>query len=497
MSTEIPAPPTGLVMIVNAAGDPDVTMEELAGLIGREPSLTTTLLRLSNSAAFGIGREIRTVQQATMLLGTRRIRNIAVSYAVRSAVDGIDPGDLDVSRFWEDSLRRAVAAMVLGRRAGYEDPSEAFTVGLVQDLGLLVMAVRWKSDSAALQKTVDMAGPDRISEERRLTDTDHPEVFAERGRAWELPSDMIDVVRLHHDDEARLEDRRTNRLLQIVRVADALADVVQTAGERQALERVRGLLAALPSREELSLEDLIEEVREEMEAASRDLDIHIGHQPSFHELMSHANETLIQMTDTYEELTCKLEQALREKEELTRRLEEKNAALRRLAATDVLTGVANRRAFTEALELELETATEQRRPVSLVMLDVDHFKRINDTWGHAAGDDVLKTVCERLEEALRPDDLLGRLGGEEFAVLLPGCGEGEARRVAERLRGQIANPPIRTRDGTEIEVTASFGGVTVDRYPAPSADGILGRSDRALYDSKESGRDRVTWRPAA
>ncbi|MGM0574755.1 MAG: sensor domain-containing diguanylate cyclase [Myxococcota bacterium] len=493
-ATDLPAPPTSLAMVVKAAGDPEVSMQQLASLIGREPSLTTTFLRMANSAAYGGGQPVRTIRQATVRLGTRCIRNIAVSYAVRTTLSGADPGELDANRFWEDSLRRGVAALVLARRAGYEDPSEAFTLGLVQDLGLLVMAVRWRDRSAELQETTDLPGPERMASERRLTGTDHPEVFVAAAREWGLPEDMVAVAGLHHDEEATLPERRSHRLLEICRAADALADVVQTSGERGAFARVRTLLAGLQSREELTLEALVEEVREEMEVASEDLDIRIGRQPTFQDLMSNANETLIQLTDTYEELTRKLEKALRDKEEMARRLEEKNEALRRLAATDMLTGVYNRRAFTQSLQLALDTASECRRPLSLVMMDVDHFKRVNDTWGHAVGDDVLKEVCRRLEGMLRPGDVVGRLGGEEFGLLLPGCGRGEGRRVAERLREAIADRPVRGRQDAELDVTASFGGVTVQRFPAPSPDQILVQSDRALYLSKDRGRNKVTWR---
>ncbi len=301
------------------------------------------------------------------------------------------------------------------------------------------------------------------------------------------------MVASHHDDAATLADRRVHRLLEICRAADAVSDIVQTSAGGTSVARGRSMLQTLPSRSPLELEGVVEEIAEEMRKSSKDLQIPIGDQPTMADLMSSANEALININVSYEELTRKLQQLLSEKEQLTRKLKTSNEALRRLAATDMLTGVSNRRAFSEMLTQALAAIPATRRPMSLVMMDIDHFKKVNDTHGHAAGDDVLKVVCKRLGAAIRPEDLIGRLGGEEFAVLLPKCPPAEALKVAERLRVAIRTGPIRCRDGTEIPITASFGGVSVTRLPAPSADEILRRADDCLYESKDGGRDRVTW----
>lgn len=499
MSTSLPTPPAGLARVVKAAGDPDITMQALGKLIEGEPSLTASLLGLCNSAAYGVGRPVRSVQQATMVLGTRAIRNIAVSHAVRVATAKVDAGALDGLQFWEDSLRRATAALVLSRRAGFEDPSEAFTVGLIQDLGTLAAAVKWPQHSEALQTATRQPGDERLEIERELIGSTHPEVFAAIGREWGLPEELLRVIASHHADEP-LESRREERLRQISRVADAVADVVQTSAASAAVATATTLLAALPSREEIALEAVLEEVAAEMLAASKDLKIEIGKQPTFQELMSNANEALIQINVSYEDLTRRLQEmndkltkTLAEKEELARQLKASNEALRRLAATDMLTGVANRRAFTQVLNQRIDEATRTGAPLSLVMLDIDHFKRVNDTHGHAAGDDVLRVTCQRLAKALRGHDLVGRLGGEEFGVLLVGCPADQGRAAADRLREAIKAGPIRCRDGTEISITASFGGLTVQGTAIPNGDDMLNTADQGLYHSKENGRDRVTW----
>ncbi|RME21235.1 MAG: GGDEF domain-containing protein [Deltaproteobacteria bacterium] len=175
---------------------------------------------------------------------------------------------------------------------------------------------------------------------------------------------------------------------------------------------------------------------------------------------------------------------------LSRRNFTQQQALTRLASIDGLTGALNRRAFLARCREELHRAGRNRRPLCLVMLDLDHFKRINDTRGHAVGDLVLREAAARLRQRMRESDVLGRLGGEEFAVLLPETGLAEAREVAERLRRVLADSPIRAR-GVEVAITASFGVAPVDAADDDGVERALQDADTALYRAKEAGRNRV------
>jgi two-component system cell cycle response regulator len=166
------------------------------------------------------------------------------------------------------------------------------------------------------------------------------------------------------------------------------------------------------------------------------------------------------------------------------RLSRQNAMLAELASTDELTGVKNRRRFREDLELLFAQADRQRSPLSLIMLDIDHFKQYNDAFGHPAGDEVLRQVGATLRSIVRGHDVVARYGGEEFAVLLPATGAEVALKIAERLRAAIAG-----RNWLHRAVTASFGVSTSE--PGTMDDIILvERADRALYLSKQAGRNR-------
>lgn len=174
--------------------------------------------------------------------------------------------------------------------------------------------------------------------------------------------------------------------------------------------------------------------------------------------------------------------------EITKR-KEMETHLLRLATTDPLTGLNNRRSFEELAEREFKRAKRYGNPLAALMLDIDWFKQVNDTHGHAAGDEVLKAVARVITDTLRETDLAGRMGGEEFAALLPETDARGAHEVAERLRHTLAETGA-TTGGTQLHVTASIGLAQRNEADKDLA-GLLKRADEALYRAKQSGRNRV------
>jgi len=159
--------------------------------------------------------------------------------------------------------------------------------------------------------------------------------------------------------------------------------------------------------------------------------------------------------------------------------------LRTLSVTDALTGIHNRRYFQERLKAELDRAQRDDQELAVIMLDIDHFKRINDQYGHAVGDHVLRSLCQRIGQRLRRTDVFCRLGGEEFMVLCPGSNAEQARLLAMELWQGVRNLPV---DGVG-KVTASFG--VAGWRPGEGADALLLRADAGVYAAKQAGRDRV------
>jgi diguanylate cyclase (GGDEF)-like protein/PAS domain S-box-containing protein len=163
--------------------------------------------------------------------------------------------------------------------------------------------------------------------------------------------------------------------------------------------------------------------------------------------------------------------------------------LRDLATKDSLTEAYNRRHFLERADEEVRRSDRHGRALSLCMLDADHFKNINDEFGHAAGDVVLRELARICRSHLRANDLLARVGGEEFTLLLPETALSGARAVAERVRVELEHATMRSPEGNALRITASFG--VAEWKKGENLDGLLRRADRALYAAKDAGRNRV------
>jgi len=196
------------------------------------------------------------------------------------------------------------------------------------------------------------------------------------------------------------------------------------------------------------------------------------------------------------------EEELRGRIGLARRIAELETVLRqtltenrRLLALDELTGVASQSFFEQHFPREVERAARYARPLALVLCDIDHFKRVNDTHGHAAGDELLRQFCARLRNCLRTNvDWIARLGGEEFSVVLPETSQEAAMLVARKLRAAMSGQPF-TVEGAAVDVTASFGICSIELVPSDQpkiTERLLRAADAALYRSKNAGRNRVT-----
>jgi diguanylate cyclase (GGDEF)-like protein len=215
--------------------------------------------------------------------------------------------------------------------------------------------------------------------------------------------------------------------------------------------------------------------------------------------LQHAMDyAILQLSDFYQELAQqKAEEHLAEMEALNRRLED-------ISVRDALTGLYNRRYFAERLGNEHARSTRHSRPVALLMLDIDHFKRVNDTYGHQTGDDVLRAVSQILVNQTRTIDVVCRYGGEEFAALLPETPFDGALLLAERLREHVALMQFKPRSQEHsdnpappgpFECTISIGLAMLDREVMPTPDSLVAAADAALYAAKHGGRNRVEISP--
>jgi diguanylate cyclase (GGDEF)-like protein len=168
-----------------------------------------------------------------------------------------------------------------------------------------------------------------------------------------------------------------------------------------------------------------------------------------------------------------------------------------ISSKDPMTGLANRRSFELALARELDRVARSGEPALLLTLDIDHFKRINDSHGHHAGDQVIKAVAAALVASVRPMDLVSRIGGEEFAIILPNCANTFGETVAERIRRRVERVPVQVPPDRQVPVTVSVGGAFAPQWVRSTPQLWIERADQQLYRAKAHGRNLVRLEPAA
>jgi diguanylate cyclase (GGDEF)-like protein len=216
-----------------------------------------------------------------------------------------------------------------------------------------------------------------------------------------------------------------------------------------------------------------------------------GDMRPFTQIMQEANEELGRLNLTYEQMVLELKQAKQSAEQLAVELKRANDSLRELAFRDELTGLYNHRFFQEVFEAELQKSKRYQHPISLLLLDIDYFKTVNDTYGHLIGDYVLKEVSQVMIRLVRHCDIVARYGGEEFAIVLPETGKVGAHVLAQRVRRGLEQHQF-VYDSARFSITASIGLVSTDMAAITiERRALIECSDQALYAAKQNGRNRV------
>ena len=464
--------------VVQLAVDPDASAADLAAAVVADPALSLQVLKLVNSAAFMLRGEVSDVKRAATLLGANGLRNLALSLVV----SGMAPPSEEGRVLLANSVRRALAAQAIGRALGVRQVDEYFTAGLFLDVGFLACG---RDDLGWAASVASRPAAHRVVVERAAGRTPHPQRGAELALEYALPADTVQAIAHHHDDVAP-----EGQLASACWLAERFAGVFEGG------DLVRSRELALDAAQSIGLEaEAVEEILEELPqavlGAAAAFDRDLGEQPDLEALIRDANRSLVALNRDYELIVRQLQTLIEQKEELEQQLKAANKRLATEAATDPLTGLWNKRAFQRELDRDLARAARSGEPLSLLVLDIDHFKRFNDDFGHAVGDEVLRSLGHLLPSCVRQGDYPARYGGEEFVVVLPSTGTAGARLAAERVRQQICG--MRLADPNIPPVTASIGIGTVQGSDCGArAAELFERADRALYAAKAAGRNRVS-----
>lgn len=481
-SLRLPVLPMGLGVVMQAAEHPDTSLSKLAQLVEAEPSLTLHVLRLSNSAAYGVGRPVRSVAQATILLGGRAVRNMAVTQLMQVMVARVDAGLFDVDSFWEHSLRRAGAAFALAELAGYEETSEAFSTGLIQDLGMLIFAVVHRDKALEVTALMSCAAEVRRGRELELFGETHSQVLGRAARIWGVPADIVDAIESHDGNGGKELSRRVGRLSELLKVGDLVADTMVLPPTFQRLATMQEALAALRTRAPIDTDALLSRVAVVMREMAGALGVKTGEPPSWEQLMAAAQKLLERVTIEYEERTRRLEAELRERDQqlITRR---QRRAERGLLPID-------RAELVRRLARMMEGARVDTAAMSVVLFLVQ-------APGEVGGSDWLEPAVaatrERLVAAVREEDVVFRLGRDELVAILPGCSRSDGPTVAARLCTKLTREFLTIEGRAPTRISVLCTGTSLERGDNVGADELLRRAEVIRFQARSERLDIVSW----
>lgn len=492
-STEsLPSLPTVAIEVLKLTRKDDVTTNELAAVIQNDPGLTAKILKVVNSPLFGIPREISSLKQAIGMLGMRTVKVMALSFSLVETVSRAKCEGFDFSAYWRRSLTTAVGARLIGKSAAPAVAEEAFVAGLLADVGIVAA---WRAAPAIYVQVYNSwreAGSSLSEAEGTVLGCSHATMSAELLRTWGLPATVCDAVQHHHGGEFEGLDGSSEKLAHVVSAAARIADLFESDLPSSELFNVKTASCEETGLTDAQLEEILTVMGKHVKDTASMLNVQVGDTVQYVELQQEAAIQLAKLSmqaemDRVESM--KRESAVRE--EATRLTEEKQAILE-VASTDSLTRCANRAAFDKRLDEELRGARDRGEEFGLILMDVDHFKKVNDTHGHQAGDEVLRAVGQCLRDTVRARGFVARYGGEEFVVMLVGDAARQVRELAEEIRAAIESRDVK-HGGKTLHVTASLGTTHLNgKATAASPAQLLEDADRKLYESKHAGRNRVS-----
>jgi diguanylate cyclase (GGDEF)-like protein len=474
----LPSLPGVAVELLKECRRPEVDIDQICELLTRDPALSAKVVSVANSSAYRRGAPVTTVRRAALTLGTSAVTALALSFSLVSQRTA--KSSFDFAQYWRRGLLNAVAARCLGQHVRI-DPEEAFLAGLLQDIGMLALnAAVPRYDEIVREARHDHLRLERL--EREQVGAGHPEVGAWLATEWGLPEALVRGVLGSH---VPLEGERGSRLGRCVAVSGYVSAIWLHAADKhatQAAAQAAMTWLAIPA-------DAFQEVLTRMADAAR------AYADAFEVTLPNAKEmksVLAQAKDTLVQISLRATQVATRSEADVQRLAAEKRTLEAHYARDALTGVFARGHLEASLARAYDDAIQFDRPLSLLFCDIDHFKKVNDTHGHAVGDKVLAAVATAIGAATRQLDIVGRYGGEEFIVILPATTADGASVVAERVRERVEALALVADKGQPVPVTVSVGATTYgEAWRSRDLAELLAAADSALYTAKRSGRNRV------
>jgi diguanylate cyclase (GGDEF)-like protein len=483
--TSFPTPPPVAMRVLQLAQNPDIDLGKVADAVSADPAIAAKVMRIANSAMYARRRQSANLRQALITLGLNATLTLALSFTLVQSLRKTSAEGFDFHAYWRRTVLSAAWGKLLASELGRRDAEEIFLASLLQDLGMLVIFKVWSEVYEGIAP-FRIEHPRICQHEQNCIGSDHRSIGAALLGLWNMPANLVQAVQHSHDPSAAGVEGDDKLFVRTVALSGELSEVWLGARNEMTLRRVgqqaQKFLGIQPHR----LGEMFDMVREQLPVAEELFQMELYDADQLQDITEAARETL--MVHNLRQIADN-----NQLEKSKRQLEEENSELKTENVRDALTNAHNRRFFEDSLAREFEAASKNGWPLSVVFVDLDKFKQINDGFGHQAGDAVLQTVAKLLRDSLRDSDVVARYGGDEFVLLLPGVDADKANNVGLRVCEEARRRKAQTADGQSVGITLSLGIATWDsgnRFDSPKA--LLAAADAALYTSKREGRDRHT-----
>lgn len=489
--SRLPSLPTVAIEAVRIFHDPNSSNEALVATIRKDPAIVVRLLKAANSARYGSRSEVTDLMRAVNMLGRGTTASLVLSFSLaRQSMETSDYLDY-FRRFWLRTFVQATAAEILAAQFGSNAfCGDCYTTNLLAGLGKLALLRAEPEKYVKILKTAEARNSSLTTIEQEVLGFTNCTLSSFLLKQMGLPERCHNAIRAISD--ASVTDVETDAtkspLVVITRIANATASLICDDTPAIAVLALRETMEEIESFNGLSAETLIAEVNARIEASTELFDIDPPKMPPAGEVLQDALDQLSRYAMMVDDnLNAGVPTELLEE---NGRLKRKVEHLLLVSQVDGLTGVCNRAFFLQQFHEHIELHRVRGQAIGLAVIDIDHFKKINDTYGHQAGDATLRVIADTLKNTMRETDVVGRYGGEEFVILLEDANAEGLAIVGERLRAKIEEAVV-SFGGQQIPVTASVGLAEGLIQGAAEEFGkqLFAVADSAMYRAKNSGRN--------